>query len=260
MLPTLRDDLSLRGVTEDWVLSYLHSTGANDDFPIGNIVDPETPADKAREVIEQTLDYEFGPIVHVSLGHKEHNKVITLELQPDKHILLNCDAVIFPKKWRIGVETMLGDCTCNIIVGTEYIGFMHAGRPELFGDLIPRFYESWIEVEKLADSAVVMGPGICGEHYELADLSAVAGTRRANYGIKTIWETPGYDVWRAIIGEFRGFGFPHVFEFPAEFHCPFCARIHGHDEWASDQYCRVKKLDPKHPYSPRDCAFLHRKG
>jgi len=261
MLPTLRNDLGPGLYLGGWVLSYLHSTGNQGDFPIGNIVDPETPAVNAREVIEQTIGLEYGPIVHVSLAHQEHNKVVVLDSMPTGHMLLNCDAVIFPKRWRIGVETLLGDCTCSIVASADYIGFMHIGRPELFGGLISRFSESWVEVDENQSASVHIGPGICGKHYELPDLSAVAGTQLEVYKTVTEWGTQGYDMYQAITAQFRGLGFPHVLEFPSDVHCPFCARQQSVcSSWASDQYFRVKGMDPSRPFSPRDCAFLRRKG
>lgn len=258
MLPARRDDLT-SATMKGWTLSYLHSTGANVGFQIGNIVDPATPADKAREVIEQTLNYDFGPILHVSLGHKEHDKVITLQDKPNTHTVLNCDAVIFDRFWQIGIETMLGDCASIAVIGSDHVGFIHAGRPELFSGIVPRFMRDWPDAR--GDTAIFLSPSICGQHYELPDISAITGTPLEQFVCQTVWGTQGYDVASAIEWSFGYLGIDQMLRFDCEqtgFDCPFCAREAGHTQWASDQYCRVRQLDPLHPYSPRDCAFLHK--
>ena len=248
------------GLTKGLTLSHIHSSGSSGIFPIGNILDPDTPADQARRIIEREIGYSCGPIVHVTLNHQEHGKVIVLDELPEAHTELNCDAVIFPKGWYIAVETMLGDCPCIIIDGPEHLGFIHGGRPELFAGIIPNFMELW--PDPLEQTKACFSPGICGRHYELLDVSAVAGTSLAEYVCETVWGTQGYDLVSAYREEFKKGGIV-PFWGDSQVCCPFCERIdhigQGYaTDFASDQFFRVKKMDPhKRPFSPRDCAFLH---
>jgi copper oxidase (laccase) domain-containing protein len=245
---------------QGWDLSYLHSTGKQGDFPIGNVQDPDTTAVAARIAIEQTIGKAYGPIVHMSLAHKEHNQVLVLNEMPNSHTTVNCDSIIFPRWWRISLETLVADCACIVVMGFDHMAFMHVGRPELFGGLIQSFMQKWPDSPE--ETSLFIGPAICGKHYELPDISAVAGTDLDRFACKTVWDTQGYDVTSAIEWVFADHGVDQILRFncgiPNAHDCPFCARLGGATRWGSDQYCRVKGLDPEHPYSPRDCAFLHR--
>ncbi|MEI6144189.1 MAG: hypothetical protein WCP91_01165 [Candidatus Berkelbacteria bacterium] len=147
-------------------LDYIRHT---DDFPIGFIGGGPIGPTQARATIEESYQMKYGPIIHLALAPHDgslgfgHDKVVVLNGLPDKHTTIVADAVVVPKIFGpFAVETLLGDCSCNIVANPDWIGFIHAGTPELFEGLLDNFEGEWRYMDQ---SHVFMGPCITGRNY-----------------------------------------------------------------------------------------------
>lgn len=240
-------------INPEHTLTYIHGATLPE---IGRIADQNIdaiPANQAREVIENKTGPNQSPIIHLDLSGKPHNNVELLETMPNNHLTLIADAVIIKKDWQVSIATFLGDCTCDIVEGPEHLGFIHAGRPELFDGIIDKFFEKW--PDDLSKTTVFMGPGICGEHFEVPRLDTIAGTDLMQFACKSKWNGPGYDVKAAL--KFQFAKYLEEQNFKDINICPFCEIEKGNTEWASATYYRLQnEIDPSFPrYTPRDCPI-----
>lgn len=234
-------------------LTYLHGFFLPE---IGRIADQSInaiPASNARQIIENKVGQNYRPMIHLDLSGKIHNVVELLKEEPNNHLTLIADAVIIKKDWPVAIDTFLGDCTCNIMVGPEHLGFIHAGRPELFDGIIEHFFEKWPDA--LAETAVFMGPGICGKHYEVPNLEPIKGTELTQFACRSKWNGPGYDVKAAL--KFQLAKYLEKQNIQDVNICPFCEIEKGNTEWASATFYKLQnEIDPNFPkYTPRDCPI-----
>ena len=243
---------------------------ATQKFPIGNIIDRNTPADIGRMVVDETLGRDFGIICHVQLAHDRHNiveiisDVALLDEATDgafPSITVPCDGLIVPKKGcPFVVETFLGDCACIVVWSENYIGYMHVGRPEVMAEpsTIEKFFEIWPSSPE--ETSVWIGPCIGGVHYELPMISE----RFKMHSCETIWGSQGFCLLPAIISQIGGYikhsvGDPKFKVVDVE---PFSENESGDHSWAaSDQWYRRKGRELGFSiYSPRNSAMLFVEG
>lgn len=235
-------------ISDNQTLFYFHGTS----FPeIGRIADKSEKAisaNDARHAIEATFEYQYGPIIHLDLSGKVHNIVKKITKEPHRHQTYIADAAIVQNNWSVAIETFLGDCTCNIIVGPNHTGFIHAGRPELFDGIIDAFFKQW--PDPLDQTSAFVGPGLCGKHYEMPDASRIQGTNLMQFICQTTSETQGFDVTQAIIFQLKQYLSNRIISANI---CPYCEIEKGNTQWASATYYQ-KNSNEK---SPRDCALFY---
>ena len=246
-LPNNRHQMPLSPKMQALGLSmhYLH---ACDEFPIGNVLDPDTPANAARKVVETHLGDEFGSIYHLGLAHPCHN--IVSYIGPCKtNGLFPADGLIVPRGDQpFCIATLVADCATIAIVNKTDVGFIHSGRPEVVGGVFQNFSRIW--GFGIADTYGFVGPTISGRYYELESIPPGF----EEFGCPTTWGAQGFDVPAAIERKLKVMGIDdHVTWSDVD---PYDENLRGNTQWGSDQFYRVRKQDQKRPFSPRDCALL----
>jgi len=237
---------------------------ASQKFPIGNILDRNTPADLGRSVIDRTISFnQYGMIYHVSLAHDKHNIVVvdknpmkTLDEMDGKYSITHaCDGLIIPRRTNAVIETFLGDCACIVVWSHDWVGYMHVGRPEVMQGptgVIEEFFRRW--PGDLSETKVWFGPSITGNHYELPNIPE----EFSKYRKETVWGTQGFRVNSAILGQIKEYGKIDNMRIQLIGIDPFELNENGDHTWAaSDQWYRRKgKEIGISLFSPRNSAML----
>ena len=247
-LPLLRDDFAI--FNGEMIISYLHQSEL---FPLGEINNCKTPAETDRLLLEDTADFDFGPIAQLILAKQEaENLVHVYDAVPKLHQRLFVDGAIGPYG-QMAFSTLLGDCASIGVIdkATGVAGFMHCGRRELWDGLIPNFFKQWPGDPRT--TVTMIAPVICSLHYELLDTSTIEGTSLERFISNTVWGTTGFDLKSGIVAQISACGYGG-FHLQSSHICPFCERDKGHLQWASDQW--FKKNRPGQ-FSPRSCVFMH---
>lgn len=246
-LPNNRHQMPLSPEMEALGLSmyYLH---ACNEFPIGNVLDPATPADAARKVVEAQLGDEFGPIYHLGLAHPCHN-IVSYIGPCETNGLFPADGLIVPRgNQPFCIETFVADCATIAVIDKTDVGFIHSGRPEVVAGVFQNFFRIW--GSGIADTYGFVGPTISEQYYELESIPP--GFEQ--FGCSTKWGTQGFDLPAAIQRKLKIAGIDKYVTWSDI--DPYAENLVGDTPWGSDQFCRVKNQDPKRPLSPRDCALL----
>lgn len=238
-------------IGSDWALYYLHQS---EEFPLGEIGNPETKPDKDRALVESVLGNEMGPIIHMALApHPKHNIVEMLAEVPAEHQTVVADGLIIPKDRRFAAETFVGDCPVIVVDSSQWLGMIHAGRPEVVDGVIEQFFARWPGMAVSDPTSIFIGPGISGGFYELPQIPEGF----EHYKTTTIWGTQGFDVLAAIEDQIEKFSFLSRVDFVYAGTDPFAEHRVGHNQWASNEwYKRQSAATGVKRCSPRDCALL----
>lgn len=173
-------------------LTYYHH---DEKFPIGFINGGPIPLSDGIKVAKDTFGNRIGPIIHLALApHPEHNVVHILSKTPTESETLFGDGVIVPRIGNFSIGGFIADCAIGIVASEKYIGYFHAGKPEIISNpsLVENFFRKW--PDSPSDTWIFIGPMIEGKHYEISKLDS----RWNQYIVKTDWGTRGFDVRAAL--------------------------------------------------------------
>lgn len=219
---------------------------------LGFIGDAESQR-AAIPTIEKCIEEIFPGALYLHLFlryHSRHNVIVPFLEFDGIRAVVAADGVIFRRGSGIVAETCVADCPTIAVFGKEYVGFMHAGRPEVTDRIVPEFFRLWREFgEDPAKAVVLIGPGIAGEHYDLGE-DVLEPIRQdpdiAPHICETEWGDPGFSVQGAILADLQRAGVP------AELIWGSLVDTFFSSDYASDR--RERKAHACHSW--RDCYFV----
>ncbi len=242
-------------------LNFLYHP-STDDFRIGCIGGGDISADQAREVVERMFGYVYGPILHMALAPHEldkggmgHNVIETYSSILDRHTTRTADGLIMPKTASFMMGTFVGDCAVLAVNGPNYMGMIHAGRPELMESpsVISNFFGVW--PDPVDETFVQLGASITGPHYEYDKAHNDDPARCI-----TRWGTVGWDPVVAIYEQLTDAGIDTHDDdrFNNVSIDPFQMCSLGHTEWASARWWRHEHGTTLSPRNYAAVSYWHK--
>lgn len=176
------------------------STGRYAGLNLASHVDdtPDAVAENRRQLTERLA----RPVVYMDQCHGA--EVAVVDGVPD--VALSCDALV-SRSTEVALAVLVADCVPVLLSGTGgVVAAVHAGRPGLVAEVVPRTLEVMRDLAAGKVDAVV-GPSVCGRCYEVP-----ARMRDAAAGVQPVSATvswtgsPAIDVAAGVVAQLHDAG------------------------------------------------------